>query len=141
MPASICNPRPVTHRGPGKLLESALLQVVISGYARSDCRSRKAAAEGVLEARKKWGVLFEYLQSLGTRGNNSEDVVPSVRGGGVAVPDWPFTIHLSPRSCTTFGDFPPLRAPSRYDSSSLYRRMRTSKRRHTRLVGCMDGSQ
>ena len=69
-----------------------------SKYARSDFRSRKAAAEGAYSKPGKSGDgLFEYLRSFGTRGNNSEDVIPSVLGGGVAVSDWPFTVHLSTR--------------------------------------------
>lgn len=79
---------------------------------------------------------FEYLQSLKTWGNKSEDVIPSLRGGGVAVPDWPFTVRLFPTSCTLC-NFLPLRATFRHDFSGILPRMRGSQRGHTRLIECM----
>ena len=114
----------------------------ISKFANSNFRSREDAAKDTFSKSGKVGGCFlEYWQFLETWGKNSGDVIPSFGGGGVAVPDWPSTVHLSRISCTTFGEFRPLRAPPGHGSSSLFSRMKVSKQAHKRPLDCMDGDQ
>lgn len=120
VPAPIGDPHPVTHPDPAVSLEPAIPRVRFRdllglnfGLARLQQETRPRSQGN------KWGVLSEYLQSLGTWGNNSEDVIPSLRGRSVAVPDWPFTVNPSPTSCTTFGEILPFIAPLRDDTSNF----------------------
>ena len=141
MPAQIYHPRPFAHRFSAESVSATLqieLRYVLSlnfGLARLQQKTH------VLEARKKWVVLFEYLHSFKTWGPRSEDVISSLHGGGVAVPYWLFTFLLYSVSCLTLGKVLPLIGLLRPDFPSLLPWVGGSKRDRTRLIDCTDDGQ
>ena len=141
VPAPIRNPCPLTHSDSSGSLKPAMSQAEFGNISVQLSVSQGCSRRRVLETRKKWGVLFEYLQSYGTWGIISEDVIPSLRGGGRGSTG--LVIHSLSLSdiCTTFGDILPLRALVSQYAFRLFPRMRAIDRYPTQIIGIMGRNQ
>ena len=112
----------------------------ISKYARSDFRSRKAAAEDAFSKPEKSGERFLNICSRSERGEIIRKLAYEAGAWQCRIGHWQsmFPRYYARRSVN---ERLLLRAPFRHDSSGLLPTMRGSNNGHTRLIECMDVGQ